>query len=97
MSSKNEKQVTTGISGAVIDKGPMGNLIPYVLQGVRHGMQDLGYRNMTELHRGLYTGEMRMECRSAAAQKEGAVHDLKSHRGDGGSYNKVVSLNNRWS
>ena len=81
----------------MIDKGPLGNLIDYVLQGVRHGMQDLGYKTMLELHRSMYQGDLRMECRSAAAQKEGAVHDLKSAPTTGGSYNKVVSLNNRWS
>jgi hypothetical protein len=34
--------VASGVSGAVLDKGSVLNLIPYILQGVRHGMQDLG-------------------------------------------------------
>eukprot|EP00392_Amoebophrya_sp_AT5.2_P003204 g3209.t1 len=89
--------VRTGVAGAVIDKGSVSNLIPYILQGVRHGMQDLGYKNLPAVHRALYGGDIRLECRSAAAQKEGAVHDLKSvPSAQDGSKSRVVSMNNKW-
>ncbi|CAD7971304.1 unnamed protein product [Amoebophrya sp. A120] len=89
--------VRTGVAGAVIDKGSVSALIPYVLQGVKHGMQDLGTRTIEQMQRGLYEGEVRLECRSAAAQKEGAVHDLASvPTVQDGSKSRVVSLNNKW-
>ncbi|CAD7956987.1 unnamed protein product [Amoebophrya sp. A25] len=90
--------VRTGVAGAVIDKGTVSSLIPYLLQGVRHGMQDLGVKTIGDMHKSLHSGDIRFECRSAAAQKEGAVHDLASvpTKGDSGSKSRIVSLNNKW-
>ena len=51
----------------------------YTMQAMRHGFQDLGISSVDELHHALVTGALRMEVRSAAALKEGGVHDLHSH------------------
>jgi IMP dehydrogenase len=65
-----------GVSVAVVDKGSVKNLLPYYLQGVKHGFQDLGAKSIDDLHAQLGDGELRMEVRSQSAIKEGNVHDL---------------------
>lgn len=67
-----------GVSGTVIDKGPLNRYVPYLLQSIRHGMQDMGTPSVTDLHAMMYAGQVRFELRSASAQKEGGVHDLHS-------------------
>lgn len=69
-------KVAQGVSGAVVDKGSIRSLIPHVVQGVKHGMQDVGYQTVKDLHQALYSGALRVEIRSGAAQREGGVHDL---------------------
>ena len=68
-----------GVLGAVKDKGSVRVLVPYLMQALRHGMQDLGVTSVESLHDRLFAGTTRMEVRSAAALKEGGVHDLHSH------------------
>jgi IMP dehydrogenase len=68
-----------GVSGTVPDKGSVRKFLPYTMQAMRHGFQDLGISSVDELHHALVTGALRMEVRSAAALKEGGVHDLHSH------------------
>lgn len=72
-------KVAQGVSGAVVDKGSIRRYVPYLLQGVRHGLQDLGVRNLAELNAAREEGLVRFELRSAAAQKEGSVHDLYTY------------------
>jgi len=72
--------VAQGVSGAVIDKGSLNDYIPYLLQGLKHSFQDMGIRNLKNLHESLYTGELRFEIRSAMAQREGHVHDMYSYK-----------------
>ena len=71
-------RVASGVSGSVVDKGPLNKYIPYLLQSIRHGMQDLGVRSMDNMWAQLYNGELRFEQRSPSAQREGGVHDLHS-------------------
>ncbi|EPR64406.1 IMPDH [Toxoplasma gondii RUB] len=71
-------RVAQGVSGCVVDKGTVMQLIPYVIQGVKHGMQDIGARTLRDLHAQLVGGELRFDVRSGAAQREGDVHDLHS-------------------
>mmetsp|Transcript_23566 Transcript_23566/g.37537 ORF Transcript_23566/g.37537 Transcript_23566/m.37537 type:complete len:518 (-) Transcript_23566:45-1598(-) len=70
--------VSTGVSGAVVDKGSVSRFLPYVAQSIRHGLQDMGSRSVGLTHEALRSGKLRFECRSASAQREGGVHDLHS-------------------
>lgn len=69
-------KVAQGVSGAVVDKGPLRKYLPYLIQGVRHGLQDIGVSTVAELHQKRECGELRFELRSSAAQREGGVHSL---------------------
>ena len=72
--------VPHGVSGTVVDRGPLTTFIPYLMQGVRDSLQKLGYRDIPSLHAALASGEVRFEPRSASAQAEGAVHGLHSFK-----------------
>jgi len=71
-------KVAQGVSGTVQDKGSVHRYLPYLAQGIKHGMQDIGAKSVGELHEQLYGAQLRFELRSAAAQKEGGVHGLHS-------------------
>ena len=71
-------KVAQGVSGSVVDKGTIKKFVPYLIQGVKHGLQDIGARSVKQLNAMREEGRMRMEIRSAAAQKEGGVHSLFS-------------------
>jgi len=71
-------KIAQGVSGSVLDKGSVVDYVPYLMQGVRHALQDVGCRTLAELHERLYSGELRFEMRSPSAQAEGGVHDLHS-------------------
>lgn len=73
-------KVAQGVSGAVQDKGTLRRYIPYLMQGVRHGLQDAGVKSLEEAKESLYNGKIRFEIRSPAAQKEGGVHGLHSYQ-----------------
>lgn len=76
-------KVAQGVSGAVVDKGSLRKYLPYLIQGVRHGLQDIGVSTLAQLHETRENGGLRFELRSPAAQREGGVHSLhafeKSH------------------
>ncbi|XP_026191327.1 inosine-5'-monophosphate dehydrogenase [Cyclospora cayetanensis] len=55
--------VAQGVTGCLVDKGSIRNLIPYVMQGVKHGLQDAGVQNIRELHKQLYSGQIRFDVR----------------------------------
>ena len=71
--------VEQGVSGAVISKGSIRDYIPYIRKAVMHGMQDIGSRSVMEIHHKSGRGDIRMELRSAGAQREGMIHDLYSY------------------
>merc|ERR1712159_1269 len=71
-------KVAQGVCGTVQDKGPIEAYIPYLTQGMKHGMQDIGSSSLKALHEELYQGKLRFEIRSPAAQREGGVHGLHS-------------------
>eukprot|EP00586_Coscinodiscus_wailesii_P023474 CAMPEP_0172519790 /NCGR_PEP_ID=MMETSP1066-20121228/291619_1 /TAXON_ID=671091 /ORGANISM="Coscinodiscus wailesii, Strain CCMP2513" /LENGTH=806 /DNA_ID=CAMNT_0013302437 /DNA_START=113 /DNA_END=2534 /DNA_ORIENTATION=- len=73
-------KVAQGVSGAVQDKGSLRRYIPYLSQGVRHGLQDAGVSSLDQAWEKLYNGKLRFEIRSPAAQKEGGVHGLHSYQ-----------------
>ncbi len=72
-------RVAQGVSGSVVDKGSIQRYLPYLIQGVQHGFQDLGCRSLPVLQEALYSGRLGFELRSAAAQVEGGVHGLHSY------------------
>lgn len=75
---QHDVRVAQGVSGAVIDKGSLNNYLPYLMQGVRQSLQDIGTPSIEALHQALAKNEIRFEARSFAAQKEGDVHNLYS-------------------
>ncbi|MEM7232420.1 MAG: IMP dehydrogenase, partial [Planctomycetota bacterium] len=73
-------QVAQGVSGLVVDKGSMFDLVPYVTQSLRQGLQDIGMRSIESLHDAIAAGEIEYERRSASAQREGSVHSLLTYQ-----------------
>ena len=72
--------VPHGVSGTVVDRGPLNTFIPYLVQGVRDSLQKLGCRDGAALRQALAAGSLRFEPRSPSAQVEGNVHGLHSFK-----------------
>jgi IMP dehydrogenase len=72
-------KVAQGVSGLVVGKGSIKKYIPYILQGIKHGFQDIGCKSIPTLHENMYRSKIRYEIRSIPAQKEGDIHHLYSY------------------
>ena len=72
--------VAHGVSGTVVDRGPLTTFIPHLMQGVRDSFQKVGCRSIPELQQALSEGTVRFEPRSTSAQAEGTVHGLHSFK-----------------
>ncbi|OHB83013.1 MAG: IMP dehydrogenase [Planctomycetes bacterium RIFCSPHIGHO2_02_FULL_38_41] len=80
LSSEDKVKVAQGVTGTVVDKGSVVHLVQYLMQSLLHSFQELGCRNIQEVHKGLYEGTLRFEMRSPSAQEEGSVHGLYSFK-----------------
>mmetsp|Transcript_12214 Transcript_12214/g.26283 ORF Transcript_12214/g.26283 Transcript_12214/m.26283 type:complete len:502 (-) Transcript_12214:787-2292(-) len=69
-------KIAQGVSGTVRDKGSIRRTVPFMVQAVKQGFQDLGAKDIVEARAFLYGGSMKMEGRTQAAQAEGGVHDM---------------------
>lgn len=72
-------KIAQGVVGAVADKGSVLKFIPYTMQAVKQGFQDLGASSVQSAHDLLRSGTLRLEVRTGAAQVEGGVHGLVSY------------------
>jgi len=72
-------QVARGVSGNVVDKGHVEKYVPYLVQSLRHGLQDLGVRDLQSLTEARYKQSLRFQLRTFAGVREGGVHDLHSY------------------
>ena len=75
----NKVLVPQGVSGTVLDRGSLADYVPYLMKGLEQSFQDMGHQNVTSLREALYSGKLRFEHRTAAAQAEGTVHSLHSY------------------
>ncbi|KAH7557869.1 hypothetical protein JRO89_XS11G0231500 [Xanthoceras sorbifolium] len=72
-------KIAQGVVGAVADKGSILKFIPYTMQAVKQGFQDLGASSLQSGHELLRSRTLRLEVRTGAAQVEGGVHGLVSY------------------
>ncbi|CAL5341433.1 unnamed protein product [Camellia sinensis] len=72
-------KIAQGVVGAVVDKGSVLKFLPYTMQAVKQGLQDLGAPSLQSAHELLRSSVLRLEVRTGAAQFEGGVHGLVSY------------------
>ena len=73
-------KVAQGVSGTVITKGSVSIYLPYLVQGVKHGLQDIGSKSITILHNMLKKGEIEFEIRSMSSMRDGGIHGLHDYQ-----------------
>jgi len=78
-SEKDAVKVIQGVEGFVADKGSLRTFLPYLAQSLRHGLQEIGCRTISDLHAALESSRLRFERRSSSAQREGGVHNLSGY------------------
>ena len=69
-------RVPEGVSAKVMVRGPISQWVPYLMAGVRQGIQKLGARSVQDFHRLVAEGAVELEMRTAASRQEGMVHDV---------------------
>merc|ERR1719281_2428356 len=69
-------KLAEGVSSAVVDKGSVTSLVPYLLNGVRHGLQKAGTADIATLHNCLHSGDVRLALQSTKAIKECGPYDM---------------------
>ena len=73
-------KVAQGVSGTVVTKGKVSTYIPYLVQGVKHGLQDIGSNTIQKLHTMLDDGTIEFEIRSMSSMRDGAIHGLYDYK-----------------
>ncbi|KAL0322324.1 UNVERIFIED_CONTAM: Inosine-5'-monophosphate dehydrogenase 2 [Sesamum calycinum] len=63
LGDKAKLKVAQGVVGAVADKGSVLKFIPYTMQAVKQGFQDLGASSLQSAHDLLRSGVLRLEVR----------------------------------
>jgi len=79
-SEKDKIKVVQGVEGFVADRGSLRTFLPYLAQCLRHSLQEVGCRTLTEMHDALGNSKLRFERRSPSAQREGGVHSLQGYK-----------------
>ncbi|XP_073058809.1 inosine-5'-monophosphate dehydrogenase 2-like [Primulina eburnea] len=79
LGDKSKLKIAQGVVGAVADKGSILKFIPYTMQAVKQGFQDLGASSLQSAHDLLRSSVLRLEVRTGAAQVEGGIHGLVSY------------------
>lgn len=61
LGDKTRLKIAQGVSGSVAAKGSALRLVPYTLQAVKQGLQDLGVASVKAAHESLDAGAIRLE------------------------------------
>jgi IMP dehydrogenase len=73
---KQQVKVAQGVSGAVVDKGSVWDLLDHISAGVRKGLQEAGHADVAAVQQGLVDRTTRFELRTSASIYESGVHDV---------------------
>jgi len=75
-------KVAQGVSGTVTCAGSLHKYIPYLMEALRKGLQDIGEHahSIKELHGHMKVGNVRFVRRTNQGQLEGGVHHLYNYR-----------------
>ena len=71
-------KVAQGVSGSVVDKGSLRLYLPYLINGLKQGLQDIGCTSLNDLNDLNTEGLIKFELRSSAAQREGGIHSVQN-------------------